>query len=220
MSENQNGDVAGEAVDETTDEDVNEQAETTQAETTEAETTEATEEAAAGAPGRPSQLLIWCRQRWGAVLLAAALLVSAGLAGGVYWWIYRPDRMTNAAAQAEVTEAAREGTVAILTYGPDTLDKDLDNAKSHLTGPFLKYYSEFTSKMVAPAAKQKGVKTEATVVRAAVSEMRPDRAVVMVFVNQVSSSKERPDPTLANSSVLVTLVRSDGRWLISEFTPV
>lgn len=213
MSENQNGDdVSDGAVVETTEADVSEQAET-------AEADEQTP-AAGGAPGRSSQLLSWCRQRWGAVLLAAALLVSAGLAGGVYWWIYRPDRMTNAAAQAQVTEAAREGTVAILTYGPDTLDKDLDNAKSHLTGPFLKYYSEFTSKMVAPAAKQKGVKTEATVVRAAVSEMRPDRAVVMVFVNQVSSSKERPDPTLANSSVLVTLVRSDGRWLISEFTPV
>lgn len=160
------------------------------------------------------------RRRWLPALLAALLIASAGGAGGVYWWIYRPDQQTNAAAQQQATNAARDGTVALLSYAPDTLDKDLANAKSHLTGEFLKYYGDFTDKIVAPAAKQKGVKTEATVTRAAVSEMHPDRAVVLVFVNQVTTSKDRPDPALATSSVMVTMVKQDGRWLISEFNPV
>jgi len=64
------------------------------------------------------------------------------------------------------------------------------------------------------------VKTEANVVRAAVSDMHPDRAVVLVFVNQVTTSKDRPDPALATSSVMVTMVKNSGRWLISEFNPV
>jgi Mce-associated membrane protein len=64
------------------------------------------------------------------------------------------------------------------------------------------------------------VKTEANVARAAVSEMDPGRAQVLVFVNQVTTSRERPSPALATSSVMVTMVRSDGRWLISEFKPV
>ena len=160
------------------------------------------------------------RRRWLAAVLAALLVASAGGAGAVYWWIYRPDQQTNAAAQQNVTAAAREGTVALLSYAPETLDKDLANAKSHLTGEFLKYYSDFTDKIVAPAAKQKGVKTEATVARAAVSEMQPDRAVVLVFVNQVTTSKDRPDPALATSSVMVTMVKQDGGWKISEFNPV
>ena len=161
------------------------------------------------------------RRRWLLpALLAALLIASAGAAGGVYWWIYRPDQQTNAAAQQQATNAARDGTVALLSYAPATLDKDLANAKSHLTGEFLKYYGDFTDKIVAPAAKQKGVKTEATVTRAAVSEMHPDRAVVLVFVNQVTTSKDRPDPALATSSVMVTMVKQDGRWLISEFNPV
>jgi Mce-associated membrane protein len=160
------------------------------------------------------------RRRWLPALLAALLIASAGAAGGVYWWIYRPDQQTNAAAQQRATDAARDGTVALLSYAPNTLDKDLANAKSHLTGEFLKYYGDFTDKIVAPAAKQKGVKTEATVTRAAVSEMQPDRAVVLVFVNQVTTSKDRPDPALATSSVMVTMVKQDGRWLISEFNPV
>jgi len=160
------------------------------------------------------------RRPWLAMALAALLVASVAAAGSVYWWIYRPDRLTNAASQQRVTDAAREGTVALLSYAPETLDKDLATAKSHLTGEFLKYYSDFTDKIVAPAAKQKGVKTEATVARAAVSEMQPDHAVVLVFVNQVTTSKDRPDPALATSSVLVTMVNQDGRWLISEFNPV
>ena len=160
------------------------------------------------------------RRPWLAMGLAALLVASVAAAGSVYWWIYRPDRLTNAASQQRITDAAREGTVALLSYAPETLDKDLATAKSHLTGEFLKYYSDFTDKIVAPAAKQKGVKTEATVARAAVSEMQPDHAVVLVFVNQVTTSKDRPDPALATSSVLVTMVNQDGRWLISEFNPV
>ena len=74
--------------------------------------------------------------------------------------------------------------------------------------------------MVAPASRDKGVKTEANVSRAAVSQIRPGRADVLVFVNQVTTSKERPTPALSTSSVMVTLVNSGGHWLISGFNPV
>ncbi|AQT79274.1 twin-arginine translocation pathway signal [Mycolicibacterium litorale] len=174
-------------------------------------------EPAAGPAGRA---LSWIGRRWVAVLIVVLLIASAGAAGGVYWWMYRPDQLTDAAAQQQARDAASQGTVALLSYAPDTLDKDLATAKSHLTGEFLKYYSQFTDQIVAPAARQKGVKTEATVARAAVSEMHPDNAVVLVFVNQVTTSKDRPDPALATSSVLVKLTKTDGRWLISEFNPV
>jgi len=58
------------------------------------------------------------------------------------------------------------------------------------------------------------------VVRAAVSEMHPDRAVVLVFVNQVTTSKDRPEPALATSAVMVSMTKNSGHWLISEFKPV
>ncbi|GAY13523.1 twin-arginine translocation pathway signal [Mycobacterium sp. shizuoka-1] len=176
----------------------------------------------------------WAGRHWAAILLVVLLVASAGAAGGVYWWLYRPDqqafglKLFSTASidsqmqerQKQVADAARDGTVALLSYAPDTLDKDLANAKSHLTGEFLKYYSQFTDQIVAPAAKQKGVKTEATVARAAVSDLNPDNATVLVFVNQVTTSKDRPDPALATSSVMVKLTKTDGRWLISEFNPI
>ena len=155
------------------------------------------------------------------VVLPAALLAASAIAAGlVFWFLFRPDQLTNADAQQQVIAAAKEGTEAVLSYSPDNLDQSLAAAKSHLTGGFLDEYSRFTDEVVRPAVSQRGVKTEANVARAAVSQMDPGRAQVLVFVNQVTTSRERPSPALATSSVMVTMVRSDGRWLISEFKPV
>jgi len=142
------------------------------------------------------------------------------LLGWLFYFSYLPDRETDAAAQKAAISAASEGTVAVLSYTPDTLDRDFSSAKSHLTGDFLSYYDQFTQQIVAPAAKQKSVKTTAVVLRAALSDFHPNSAVVLLFVNQTTQSKDRPEPTLSSSSVLVTLTKADGKWLISSFNPV
>ena len=150
-------------------------------------------------------------------LLVTASLVSLGCS---LYFLYRPDRETDAAAVKSALSAASDGTVAVLSYSPDTVDRDFSSAKSHLTGDFLKYYEQFTQQIVGPAAKQKGVKTTAVVLRAAVSgEFHPDSAVVLLFVNQTTQSKDRPEPTMTSSSVLATMTKTDGAWLISSFNP-
>jgi Mce-associated membrane protein len=159
-------------------------------------------------------------QLFGAVLLAVALIASAGVAAWLYFQQYRPDQETNAAVAGVALDAAKTGTVALLSYAPGSLDKDFAAAKSHLTGDFLSYYTQFTEQIVTPAAKQKSVKTAAAVVRAAVSELHPDSAVVLVFVNQTTVSKENPDGAFAASAVKVGLKKINGAWLISSFDPV
>ena len=44
--------------------------------------------------------------------------------------------------------------------------------------------------------------------------------MVLVFVNQTTTSKENPDGAFAVSSVKVSLNKVDGTWLISSFDPV
>lgn len=171
-------------------------------------------------PSPTPRALDWLRGHRVAALAGAAVLVSAIVAGSVYWWLYRPDQLTGEAAREQVQIAAKEGIEAALSYSPENLEQDLDTARSHLTGQFLDYYSDFTAKVVTPAATEKGVKTEANVARAAVSQMRPNQAEVLVFVNQVTTSKDRPTPALATSTVMVTMVKTGGRWLISDFKPV
>jgi Mce-associated membrane protein len=160
------------------------------------------------------------RRQWATIALALALVAAAGLAAWTFYFVYQPDRETDSAAADSAIKAASDGTIALLSYSPDSLDKDFAAAKSKLTGSFLSYYTQFTEQIVAPAAKQKAVKTEAAVVRAAVSEIRPDSAVVLVFINQTTESKDRPDASFINSAVRVTMQKVDRGWLISSFDPV
>jgi Mce-associated membrane protein len=155
-----------------------------------------------------------------ATTLIVLITVAAGLAATLYVRQYRPDQQTDANAAHAAVVAASDGTVALLSYSPESLDRDFATAKSHLTGDFLSYYTEFTQQIVAPAAKQKSVKATANVIKAAVSEIHPDSAVVLVFVNQSTTSSDRPDPSLSSSSVRVTVKKVNGAWLISSFDPL
>jgi Mce-associated membrane protein len=154
------------------------------------------------------------------VILISLLLISGGAATWLYFKQYRPDKQTDASVASAVVNSASDGTIALLSYSPDSLDKDFAAAKSHLSGDFLSYYNEFTEQIVAPAAKQKALKTNARVLGAAVQELHPDSAVVLVLVDQSTTSKDNPDPAMASSSVLVSLSRVNGNWLITKFDPV
>jgi Mce-associated membrane protein len=154
------------------------------------------------------------------VVLVLLLLISGGVATWLYFKQYRPDQQTDASVARAVVRAASDGTVALLSYSSDSLDRDFAAARSHLAGDFLSYYDQFTQQSVAPVAKQKSMKTTAKVTGAAVSELHPDSAVVLVFADQATTTKDSPQPSLAVSSVLVHMTRVNGTWLISKFTPV
>ena len=155
-----------------------------------------------------------------APVLIVLLLISGGVATWLYFKQYRPDQQTDSSVARTVARAGADGTVALLSYSYDSLDKDFAAAKSHLTGDFLSYYDQFSQQTVAPMAKQKSMKTTAKVTGAAVSELHPDSAVVLVFVDQVTTTKDSPQPSVAVSSVLVRMTRVGDKWLITKFSPV
>jgi Mce-associated membrane protein len=155
-----------------------------------------------------------------ALLLGLPVIAAAALAGWVFWYHYCPDQQTDNSAARAAVGAASDGTVAVLSYAPDSVDRNFAAAKTHLTGDFLAYYSKFTEQIVAPAVKDRGIKKAATVVQAALSQLHPDSAEVLLFVNQTTTSKGSPEPNLTASSVLVRLTKINGHWLISKFDPV
>ena len=180
------------------------------------------DEAEIGSPAeRPRRGLLRVLRRIVPVVLVLLLLVSGGVATWLYFKQYRPDQQTDAGVSRAVAGAASDGTTALLSYSSDSLDQDFAAARSHLTGDFLSYYDQFTQQSVAPVAKQKSMKTTARVTGAAVVEpLRPDSAVVLVFVDQTTTTKDSPQPSVAVTSALVHLTRVNGNWLITKFTPV
>jgi Mce-associated membrane protein len=122
-------------------------------------------------------------------------------------------------ASAESVRAATDGTIALLSYRPDTVQKELEAAQGRLTGTFLDSYKSLTHDVVIPGAKEKQISAVATVPAAASTSATENHAVVLLFVDQtVIVGKDAPTNTA--SSVRVTLDKVEGRWLISQFDPV
>jgi Mce-associated membrane protein len=158
----------------------------------------------------------WSRMVAYALLPALALLMASA-AGYLKWQdaTLREDQ----AAHPQSVQAAVDGTVALLSYRPETVDKDLEAAKSRLTGKFLDAYTSLTRDVVIPGAKQKQISATATVSAAALTSATASHAAVLLFVDQ-TVTVGKTAPTNTASSVRVTLDNIGGRWLISQFDPV
>ena len=125
----------------------------------------------------------------------------------------------NPSPATESMNAAKDSTIKMLSYKPDTVDQQLNSARDLLTGEFRDSYTTLINDVVIPGAKQKQISAVASVPAIASVSADPKHAVVLVFVNQtVVVGKDPPSDTA--SSVRVTLDKVDDRWLISEFEPV
>jgi Mce-associated membrane protein len=179
--------------------------------------TEAAEAAAdaAEAPVERGSRFSWTRLLV-AALPALALIIALGV--GYLKWLDGTARESRAAAEASV-RAASESTIAILSYKPETVDRDLKAAAERLTAGFRQQYTQLVNDVVAPGAKQQHIAAVATVPAAASVSATGKHAVVLVFVDQTTTIGNDA-PTQTTSSVRVSLEKVDGRWLISQFDPV
>lgn len=157
-----------------------------------------------------------CRVKWRPIALSVLLVAATSFAAGWFYFEYRTDRHTDHAAGREAIQAASDGMVALLSYSPESLSHDFNNAKSRITGDFQPYYQQFTEQIVAPAAQRAQLTTTVRVIRAAVSELRPNSAVVLAFIEQTTASKAKSEPVKTTSSVRVNLKKIDGSWLIDK----
>lgn len=158
----------------------------------------------------------WSRVVSFGLLPALALVLVLG-AGYLKW----QDNSVRAGQIAAITSvaAAKDTTIALLSYHPDTVEEQLVAARDLLTGDFRESYIALTTDVVIPGAKEQRIAAVASVPAAASVSATPTEAVALVFVNQTVSVGQDP-PTDTASSVRVTLQKVDDRWLISKFDPV
>ena len=158
----------------------------------------------------------WTRILAYGVLPGLALVLALG--AGYLKWQDGSAPLSQSAAVNPV-QAATESTIALLSYRPDTADRDLHAAGDRLTGTFRGDYTKLINDVVIPGAKQKKISAVATVPGAAPMSATRDHAVVLVLVNQTIIIGDGP-PTSTASSVRVTLDKVHDKWLISQFDPV
>jgi Mce-associated membrane protein len=161
------------------------------------------------------------RFKWKSVLtygLLPALALILALAAGFLKFVDASARDAHLAGTQSV-QAASDGAIAMLSYHPDTVEKDLTAARGRLTGSFQDSYTALIRDVVIPGAKQKQVAAAATVPAAASVAADQKRAVVLIFVDQ-AITVGNDSPTSTSSTVRVSLDKIDGRWLISAFDPI
>jgi Mce-associated membrane protein len=160
--------------------------------------------------------IAWARVLGYQVLPGLALLLAV-VVGYLNWW----DRSANdfATARSESVRAAGEDAAALLSYRPESVERDLGAARERLTGDFKDAYTALTREVVIPGAKEKHIAAVAKVTAAAPVSVTESHAVVLAFVHQTVTIGDGT-PTDTTPVLRVTLDKVNGKWLVSHFDPV
>ncbi len=145
--------------------------------------------------------------------LAVAAVVLTAVAAVLGWLAWSTGR--TAAARDDALAAGRSHAQQILSYDYRHIDADIARAKRDITGAFGKDYADTASTVVKPTAVQYHAVVEATVKAASVVSASPSRVVVLLFVDQTTTSTRVPGPKTDQSRVRMTLVETHGTWLVS-----
>ena len=158
----------------------------------------------------------------GVLLLALVVLISWGATiPGVGIPAWKSVRDHDAVARTERTapSAAERAAVAILSYDYTSLDADKKSAARYMTRSYKKQYVDTFDSLVKGNAPKLKAKVVAQVVASGVSHADPDRAEVLLFVDQTTTSTANGgEPQVALNRVMFDLVNRDGTWLVNDIT--
>ena len=165
---------------------------------------------AGGSSARTRQLVI-------GVLAALAVATLIGMISAV-----RADAKADERASSEKggRAFAEEMVPKLLSYDFDTAEVHFAEVLDDLGGDFRGQFEEVGRTVIVPSALERKVVTTAEVLESAVVDSGTDDAVLLLFLNQSTTSAESPETKLDGSRVRVHVESSDGRWLITELTPV
>lgn len=111
-------------------------------------------------------------------------------------------------------EAARQRTQALTSYDFRRLDQDFAGVLATSTGPFKEEYTKATAQLGQGFAAAEAVAT-AQVLAAGLESFEGDRAVAVVAVDQQITAKGA-QPRTERNRLRMTLVRSEGAWLVEK----
>lgn len=145
----------------------------------------------------------------------AALLVVVLVGVGL---LVRADRNAAAVdeARGEAVRAARTAATAILSYDYRHLDADFAKGRAFTAPPFAEQYARTTADAVKQVATDTKASVVAQVAAVGVEQASAHRVVVVLFVNQTTTSTRLERPQVDQNRVEMTMVERDGRWLVSQ----
>ncbi|WP_163506959.1 VirB8/TrbF family protein [Fodinicola acaciae] len=147
------------------------------------------------------------------IAMVALIVALAAVAAYFGWQTY--DRANTTKAQATALAAARTYAGDLSTYDYRSLDRNFTKVTANSTGDFAQQYKK-VSQNLTKLIQQYHATSKGTVVRAGVSEGTADRVVVVLFVDQQITNTNSPQARVDRNRMQMVLVKSAGRWLISD----
>lgn len=147
-----------------------------------------------------------------AVVAEAVLLVRGQLEA-------RAEQQRAEALDSALTDAparAEKAAAALLSYSHTSIDEDISRATPFLTADYSEDYESTMRDVVAGPAKQTKATVTAEVLSTAVVDAGSERTDVLVFVNQETESTNSDEPRTALNRAILTMVKRDGAWVVSN----
>jgi len=150
--------------------------------------------------------------------LLAGLAVLLVLAVAGMGTLVLLDRRAEAAQRAgdQAVRAAAPAATRILSYDYRHLDADFAAGRALTTGAFAGQYARTTRDAVTSLAARTKATVVAQVASTAVQRASADEVVVLLFVNQTTTSNRLERPQVDQNRVEMTMVKKDGHWLVSQ----
>lgn len=175
-------------------------------------------------PGRAPEPAARARRGVPLVLLAALAVLALVLVGVAAWLgllKYDVGEVRQASAVGDTVRtapaAAERAAASILSYSYKSLDADAKAAQSFMTEKYAQTYGDTFDTLVRDDATRLKAQVEADVRASGVTEAASERATVLLFVNQSTTSKATPGgPQLALNRVAFDMVREGDTWLVDD----
>lgn len=119
------------------------------------------------------------------------------------------------ADRASATAAAKADATDVATYSYLHLHRDFGRVESESTPAFRRNFIRSSDSLSKVLVQYKAT-ASAKVLAAAVSSISSGKAVVLLFVNQSVANSTQQGVSKDDSRIEVTLVRSNGRWLMQD----
>jgi Mce-associated membrane protein len=146
----------------------------------------------------------------GLIVLIAALVAVAGYFG---WQNFSKAATTN--SQADALASARVYATDLTTYDYRALSGNFKKVTANSTGEFAVNYGK-VSQGLTKLIQQYHATSKGTVVRAGIFEGTNNRVVVILFVDQQITNTNSKQPRIDRNRMQMILLKTNGRWMISD----
>lgn len=145
-----------------------------------------------------------------------ALVACSALLGAVAVYVVHQPDVASSSARAAAVGSAQSTLETLLSYDYKSYDAHVEQVKPQLTAPFLDQYSAVAGTDLKSLATTNQTVVQARVYNVGVMDTTTDTVRVLAFVNQATTTKAKPDPSIDQNRVVATMKQVNGRWLVSS----